>query len=699
MTRYWVIAPYDSTQKKVFETVWDYDKKNGSIAVGWNELGNIFNSHIGHEEYVNKYNQIAPTSSSYDRESFWRFYNDILVDDTIIARRGRKEILGIGTVVKKAYYDPQKGSDRVGNPASGIIIYSNFIDVRWEEKSIKFPSIVFPIFTIWEISQDTFDELKEGIVPSKSKFTWVAFYEELAEKLLDYKSRQPELIQQLKEMEKQGLPVIHLKDIDVGGNEIDLQEIDPFTFFANFNRGITNENRQAILKYLKSKMDIKADIPDDFDGIPVMQNLKSWFFSFKNARHPEDVTRLWLLMESALKDAFLSKEFFHEGLNIKQVAMPKITVGLFWVQPEKFLPMDGLTQDYLKTKGLQLQSSDYDGYMGFLDNVKTQTGKNFKQISYDAYRFAVQKHKLPPPEPPPPKKRNEVPETYSLEDALDELFIREDYFKNILRALESKKNVILQGPPGTGKTYVGRRLAYVALGKKDKSQIEMIQFHQSYSYEDFIQGYRPNKDGGFALKTGVFYEFVKRAQKDLNEKYIFIIDEINRANLSKVFGEIMMLIEPDKRGESFAIPLIYSENSDERFYIPENVYLIGTMNTADRSITIVDYALRRRFLFFTLKPEFGDKFRLYLKSMNFPSSTIEDIIVRISKLNEVISKDDKNLGPGFEIGHSFFCPLEPPKDPIEWYNRVIDLEIRPLLNEYWFDDPEKAQTQANLLSL
>jgi 5-methylcytosine-specific restriction protein B len=161
----------------------------------------------------------------------------------------------------------------------------------------------------------------------------------------------------------------------------------------------------------------------------------------------------------------------------------------------------------------------------------------------------------------------------------------------------------------------------------------------------------------------------------------------------------MMLIEADKRGETFAIPLIYSENAAERFYIPENVYLIGTMNTADRSITIVDYALRRRFLFFALKPEFGDKFRLHLKSLNFESSAIEDIIVRISKLNEVISKDDKNLGPGFEIGHSFFCPLEAPKDPIEWYNRVIDLEIRPLLNEYWFDDPEKAQTQANLLFL
>ncbi len=288
---------------------------------------------------------------------------------------------------------------------------------------------------------------------------------------------------------------------------------------------------------------------------------------------------------------------------------------------------------------------------------------------------------------------------YTKEMALKEAFLSEARFDEIIEAIHYKKNVILQGPPGSGKTFLACRLAYTILGQKDSSRLEMIQFHQSYSYEDFVQGFRPTQDGNFQLKNGVFYEFVKRARGDIDWPYFFIIDEINRANLSKVFGELMMLIECDKRGPEFAVPLTYSNSSDDKLYIPENVYIIGTMNTADRSITIVDYALRRRFLFIDLKPEFGNKFRAFIAERGVEDSIAEEIVSRVSKLNEMIAGDDKSLGPGFQIGHSYFCPTSLVKDVKTWYNRIVEFEIKPLLKEYWFDDLDKADSQANTLYL
>ncbi len=305
-------------------------------------------------------------------------------------------------------------------------------------------------------------------------------------------------------------------------------------------------------------------------------------------------------------------------------------------------------------------------------------------------------------DPRPPTNKAETPENhlaYSKEMALKELFIDEKQFEKICQAVLYKKNIILQGPPGTGKTFLARRLAYALLGKADSSRVEMIQFHQSYSYEDFIQGYRPTDNGTFELRNGVFYEFIQKAHGDPKEKHFFIIDEINRANLSKVFGELLMLIECDKRGKEFSIPLTYSGDSDHAFCVPDNVYLIGTMNTADRSITIVDYALRRRFLFCSLRPEFNKKFIDYLVGKNVDKSIASQIISKIMELNKVIASDSKNLGPGFEIGHSYFCPLEDVVDTKEWYNRIIDLEIEPLLAEYWFDNPDKAEAQIEELRL
>ncbi len=279
---------------------------------------------------------------------------------------------------------------------------------------------------------------------------------------------------------------------------------------------------------------------------------------------------------------------------------------------------------------------------------------------------------------------------YIKADALQELFMPEAQFDRIVQALKYKKNVILQGAPGVGKTYVAKRIAKVMLGKDDPRKIKMIQFHQSYSYEDFVIGIRPDGEGGFDIRKGLFYNFCERAQADPSSSYCLIIDEINRGNLSKIFGELMLLLEADKRGEK--IQLTYSQDEEE-FQIPPNLYLIGTMNTADRSLAMVDYALRRRFAFIDLEPTFNDKFSQFLQDAGVTTTFASVIVQKIKNINEKIA-EDATLGKGFTIGHSYFCQLEQLRNgtsPEDWYKHIIELEIAPQLREYWFDNEDNAK--------
>lgn len=272
---------------------------------------------------------------------------------------------------------------------------------------------------------------------------------------------------------------------------------------------------------------------------------------------------------------------------------------------------------------------------------------------------------------------------YIEEDFLADVYLSQTSYHKLVGLLKRKKNLILQGAPGVGKTFAAKRIAYSIMGVKDPERVQMVQFHQSYSYEDFIEGYRPS-GSEFILKKGAFYKFCKKAQDDDENAYFFIIDEINRGNLSKIFGELFMLIETDKRG--IELQLLYS---DEKFCVPKNVYIIGMMNTADRSLAMLDYALRRRFAFVNLTPGFdSDGFMEYQNQLD--SEPFNRLIQCVKSLNHAIA-EDASLGEGFCIGHSYFCNLKPETidTPILW--DIVEYELIPLLKEYWFDEPEKVK--------
>lgn len=272
-----------------------------------------------------------------------------------------------------------------------------------------------------------------------------------------------------------------------------------------------------------------------------------------------------------------------------------------------------------------------------------------------------------------------VNKKYGKEDFLAEVYMTGAKYDRLLNVLKRKKNIILQGAPGVGKTFAAKRLAYAMMGEKDKERVEFIQFHQNYSYEDFMMGYKPTENGGFEMQYGVFYRFCKKAENNPEKDYFFIIDEINRGNMSKIFGELLLLIEKDYRGTSSKLAY-----QNLNFSVPENLYIIGMMNTADRSLAMIDYALRRRFSFFDMEPGFDTEgFKEYQEKLG--SDKFNALIECIKELNNEIA-DDPSLGKGFCIGHSYFCGLQADECTQDLLEGIVEYDILPMLSEYWFDN-------------
>ena len=527
-------------------------------------------------------------------------------------------------------------------------------------------------------------------------FEWTKFYIEFAKELLEYKNKDKhkELIEKMKFV---------FNGIDKEIPEAVYREymVDAFTVFGLFNKGHAHQTRVNIVKAIKEEFKIQCEAPKLFDGIPVVNPINACFFNPKgNVEEIEnEINSLWELFEIAINYAdnntnenrqkFIEK---YDAINIKGTKF-KLTIGLYWIRPFRYINLDDTNRKFIKAK-----LPDYAKYIEnfpngkeylelcdkLLEDIKNNKCefKHFPELSEKAWKFLNN----------PPTHLPQQTEKYDKNKFLQEVYITEKEYDKLKNLILDKKNIILQGSAGVGKSYAAKRLAYSIIGEKDNERVKMIQFHQSYSYEDFIMGYRPkNETDGFELKEGVFYKFCKEAEMDENKenKYFLIIDEINRGNISKIFGELFMLIENDKRGEEYALELVYKD--DEKFFVPENLYIIGLMNTADRSLAMLDYALRRRFIFIDIEPAFNKpQFKNDLENKNIDKDLINKIIEKFTKLNETI-KSDKTLGKGYTIGHSYFCNRKNLSK--EDYEDIINYEIAPTLREYWFDNEDKAEKE------
>lgn len=363
----------------------------------------------------------------------------------------------------------------------------------------------------------------------------------------------------------------------------------------------------------------------------------------------------------------------YESTPVKQI------VALLKVSKET----DGKNIWFEKTEGLT-NPIDYDEFKDIPELQKMEILQNSQGSLFKVTKDEYEVLKNIIRESNPILEEKDDVEKYSKEEFLSEVYMDSENYDLLVSLLENKKNIILQGAPGVGKTFAAKRLAYSIIGQKNESHVKFVQFHQSYSYEDFIMGYKPDGNG-FKLQHGVFYDFCNIARNNPKGKYFFIIDEINRGNLSKIFGELLMLIEKDYRGVNASLAY-----GGEPFNVPENLYIIGMMNTADRSLAMLDYALRRRFSFVDMVPAFGtEDFQDYVDKMNNPAFT--KLISKIVELNQEIAKDP-TLGTGCCIGHSYFCNQERNKCTKTWMKQIIDFDIIPTLREYWFDDSTKVDT-------
>lgn len=624
-------------------------------------------------------------------------------------------------------------------------------------------------------------------------FRWIPFYEEIADNLSVYhdKKKRLKLISFVNKLATEfNLSYLLNKK---------LKDICPFTILGTFNRNIKESTRKKIAKKWATFLDVKESIPNSFEGIPLLNNQLSCFFS-NSENQQKEINDLWDFYVVALNfsnaNESYQEQFKQQFDNV--IAQPccswQLTNGLFWIRPNAYAVLDKISKIYLsddlgfiKNKNLSKSYFKGEDYLNLLNDLSVR----FKEDYFPAHSFpelyltALRKYEsyvtndeellsnnqwkvvvlqfikelcqkngtntftrqdllnnyIEQFEEKFPNNKsigeslsntlqrlreknnlsflekgkyqllnndfeededidNEniieqsiVKEIYNLEDLIKEgCFVEEEQLSKIISSLNRRKSIILQGPPGTGKTWLAKRLANIIVGYKNSNNIKAIQFHPNMSYEDFIRGYRPSGDGRLALIDGPFLEMINKARNDSQSNYVMVIEEINRGNPAQILGEMLTLLEVDKRTPTEALELTYRREHENGIFIPNNLYVIGTMNLADRSLAMVDFALRRRFAFFYLAPNFDEKWLNYMiDKTKLSRKSLEKIRHVMNNLNQYIAKEEM-LGNAFTIGHSYLTCDSVIPDAMSWYKDIIDSEIKPLLEEYWFDDNNKLDT-------
>jgi 5-methylcytosine-specific restriction protein B len=567
-----------------------------------------------------------------------------------------------------------------------------------------------------------------GDADGEQRFRWTSFYSAVAAKLLQYRADRKPLVDGIHAIAQEMAGLGYLQDRYPEGGTGPLRDICPFTAMGTFNRSMTDSNRSAIAGALAKLIGVEEEPPSTFEGIPVLNNQRSWFFRYGDKRGEGDIDKLWDLFAAAAalvesdqpdqRDQFIAD--YDAAIDVWGASW-NLSTGLYWSHPWEFPTLDSNSRSFL-TSRLQMRvptigpQKPCSGatYLKLVDDLKARFSEDsypvhsFPELSLAAWHYkgpeeskaeADQGGAAPnddeeeagvvdPVQTPAPA----VP--YDVDDILREgCFLERGEIDHLLERLRTRKNLILQGPPGTGKTWLAKRLAFALMGEREEARVRAVQFHPNLSYEDFVRGWRPSGDGKLTLADGVFMEAIRAALGRPNARFVVIIEEINRGNPAQIFGELLTLLEAGKRTPREALELCYPDADGIRrpVHVPENLFVIGTMNIADRSLALVDLAFRRRFAFVGLEPRLGEAWRGWVTEKGgVDPALVDDIERRIVALNAQIAEA---FGRQFEIGHSYVTPtakLEPGATR-EWFRQVAETEIGPLLDEYWFDAPKSAR--------
>lgn len=698
---------------------------DGAVRIGWDEVGDLSHIDPSRDAFKAAVRERMPSVSEGTLPSaagtLYRFVHEVRDGDIVVCPDRKRRTLNIGRVTGEYEFRP------------GVENYKHWRPVTWVRTGVARTELsvaaqqelgsATTLFTVSTAEAEIGHLLAAPARDDAPDFGWTAFYPRLIDAFLDFADDRGVLLEKLWNVaQTSGRPKLfkYLQaDRYRGGGSGPLRDVDPFTVLGTFNRGILDAARADIAAAFGREFDVSPPYPEHFPGVPLVNNLASWFVKFEEERDERSVDRLWDLCAAAVADAEGSTEDTRERLVSAFDACAtgnttKLTMGLFWARPEHFAAYDSRTSQFLKAIHPQIAASlalgsriDGEQFLSNTQILRTWVAdpaspfRSFAELSFAAWLYAPESESIP--EVPPARGPVVIPppvgEAYSTESIREDGgFVAVAQLDTMLERLRAKKNIILQGPPGTGKTWLARRLGWALCDERGSDRVSVVQFHPGLTYEDFVRGWRPSGTG-LDLIDGTFLELCTRAVADPEQPHILVVEEANRGNPAQIFGELLTLLEADKRSSDSGMKLAYSRG-DERFHVPENVYLIGTMNVADRSLAIVDMALRRRFAFIELEPSFGDDWMQHVSGLGYDLDLLEVYGSRLRNLNDAISADGA-LGRQYCIGHSFFTPATRLEDTglttQQWWQRVVDTDVRPLLEEYWFDRPALAIEYGDLL--